>query len=102
MTTTRSENPAAVAAPAILACYEDLRRQALDPADLVHRGSGLALFVRQGMKNWMEALSRHIPSVPAKPRIKTGLEQASPLRDSRELVSILASMALGSRQEARR
>lgn len=102
MTTTQSESPARVADPAILACYEDLRRQALHPADPVHRESGLALFVRYGMKSWMEAWSRRIPSVAAKPQIKTSLEQVCPLQDSLELVSILASMALGSCQEGRR
>jgi len=102
MTTTQSKSPATVADPAILACYEDLREEALHPAGPLHRGAGLALFVRHGMKNWMEAWSARIPSMPAKPEIKPGLEQFPPVRGSRELVSILASMALGSRQEARR
>lgn len=102
MTPTQSEIPATAADSTILTRYEDLRRQALYSADPVHRGSGLVLFVRQGMKSWMEAWSRCIPSIPAEPQIKTGLEQASPIQGSRELVSILASMALGSRQEARR
>lgn len=101
MTDRHLETTTTAADPTILARYEDLRRQALHPADPAHRGSGLVLFVRQGMKSWMETWSRCIPSIPAKPRIKTGLEQASPIQGSRELVAILASMALGSRQEAR-
>lgn len=99
--TQQSEIPISIAAPAILAGYEELRRQALHKADPMHRGAGLALFVRQGMRSWMQAWSRCRPSVPSKPQIKTSVEQVSPIQGSRELVSILASMALGSRQEAR-
>jgi len=101
MTTTPSEIPATAADPTILARYEDLRRQALHPADPVHRGSGLVLFVQHGMKNWMEAWSQRNPRVPNKLQITAGLEQVLPIQGSRELISILAGMALGSRQEAR-
>jgi hypothetical protein len=53
------------------------------------------------MKNWMEAWSQRNPSVPNKLQITAGLEQVLPIQGSRELISILAGMTLGSRQEAR-
>lgn len=102
MTTTKSEMPTTATDPEIVAHYEDLRRQAMHPTDRMHRGTGFVLFVRRGMRDWMEAWLRCSPSVPAMPQTMTGLEQPSPIHRSRELVLILASMALGSRQEAKR
>jgi hypothetical protein len=102
MTNRQPQTTTAAADPTILARYEDLRRQALQMADPASRGSGLVMFVRQGMKNWMEAWSQCMPSVPTRPMIKARLDQVPPVQWSREVVSILASMALGSFWEARR
>jgi hypothetical protein len=102
MTNKQSEIPTTAAQQRILERYEDLRRQALCTADPVHRGSGLVMFIRQGMKTWMEAWSRCMPGVATNPQMQTSVDQVSAIEGSRELVSILASMALRSRWEARR
>jgi len=87
---------------AIVSRYEGLRRHALGSADETGRGSGLALFVRQGMKSWMQAWSQCVIGGPATPQAKTGPEEVSPMELNREAVMILASMALSGRcQEAR-
>jgi hypothetical protein len=86
----------------IVSRYEELRRQALGAADEAGRGSGLALFVRQGMKSWMQAWSQGVIGGPATSPTKTGPEEVSPMQLNREVVMILASMALsGHCQEAR-
>jgi hypothetical protein len=86
----------------MMADYEELRRQALRTDGGASRGFGLALLVRQGMKSWMEAGLRCRASLSAKPSLQTGLEAVSPMPWNREVVMILASMALHSnRQEVR-
>jgi hypothetical protein len=52
------------------------------------------------MKSWMQACSRYVSREPVMSATKTDLEEVSPIQSSREVVVILASMALGS-QEAR-
>jgi hypothetical protein len=87
---------------ALVSCYEGLRRQALGAREEGGRGLGLALLVRQGMKSWMQAWSQCVTRRPAVSTTKTGLEGVSPIQSRREVVVILASMALGGhRQEAR-
>lgn len=86
----------------IVSRYEELRRQALGAADEAGRGSGLALFVRQGMKSWMQAWSQCGIGGPATSPTRTGPEEVSAMQLNREVVMILASMALiGHCQEAR-
>ncbi len=99
MTDRQSETRTTMPSPKILERYEDLRQQALRRVDPVHRGSGLALFVRKGMMSWMEACSRCLAGVATKPEIQPGVDQVSPVQASRELVSILANMALITRLE---
>ena len=87
---------------ALVSRYEGLRRQALGWDDETDRGSGLALFVRQGMTSWMQAWSRCEIRKPAISQIKNGSEEVTPIQLNREAVMILASMALSGRcQEAR-
>jgi len=87
---------------AIVSRYEGLRRQALGSVDETGRGSGLALFVRQGMTSWMQAWSQCVICGPATSQAKTGSEEVSSMQLNREAVMILASMALSGRfREAR-
>jgi hypothetical protein len=98
------QQPASVSGmdSAIVSRYEGLRRHVLGLADETDRGSGLALFVRQGMTSWMQAWSQcGIPGA-AISQIKNGPEKVSSMQLNREAVMILASMALSGRcQEAR-
>ena len=88
--------------PALVSCYEGLRRHALGARDVQGRGLGLALLVREGMKSWMQAWAQYVKRGPAMSATKAGFEEVSPIQSSREVVMILASMALGShRREAR-
>jgi hypothetical protein len=83
----------------MVAHYEELRRQALRTDGRASGGFGWALLVRPGMKSWMEAGLRHRASLPAKPSFETGLEAVSPMPWNREVVMILASMALGRNRQ---
>jgi hypothetical protein len=54
------------------------------------------------MKSWMQAWAQYVKRGPAMSATKAGFEEVSPIQSSREVVVILASMALGShRREAR-
>lgn len=82
--------------------YEELRRQGLDQSGGRRGALGLALFIRQGMKSWMEACSHCLPSgVPVKPQNESGPEAMVPLDLHAEVVRILAGMALHRRLEVR-
>jgi len=102
MTSWQTKATTSAGDPPLVVRYEELRQQALRTAGDVSRGSGLALFVRQGMKSWMEAWSRCTAAVSTKGQINTGLEEVFSTPPSREVVMILASMALANRQEAKR
>lgn len=84
--------------PALVAGYEDLRRQALD-GGAYHQGLGMVLFLRQGMVAWMMAwLESNSPAPQAqKPRHGGRI----PENHRSEIVGILAAMALSHWQEAR-
>lgn len=81
-------------AEALVAGYEELRSQVL----CGQRGPGLALFMRRGMREWMNACS-----LCPVPRSTIQAEGAPALaQDLRtEVVLILAGMVLRSCQEAR-
>jgi hypothetical protein len=80
----------------LVSCYERLRRQALGARDWEGRGLGLALLVREGMKSWMQTLSQYVTRGPAISTTQADVEDVSPSQLSREVVVILASMALGA------
>jgi len=102
MTSQQLSAPVSGTDSTIVSRYEGLRRQALGSADGADRGAGLALFVRQGMKSWMQAWSQCVISGPSTSQAKTSPEEDSPMQLNREAVMILASMALSGRcQEAR-
>lgn len=81
----------------LLARYEELRQQA-KRHDAGH-GMGLTLFIRQGMKTWMEAWSRCAPSSPAVEQ--NNKEILSPSLQS-DMTMILAGMVLHAWQKERR
>jgi len=87
---------------AIVHSYEGLRRAALGSARETGREPGLALFVRQGMTSWMRAWSKWGMREAAVLQINKGPEGAPLIPLNREVVMILASMALrGHCDEAR-
>ena len=46
--------------------YEDLRRQVLSPTGVGRGGRGVVLFLRQGMKAWMDAWLGCVTAGPTK------------------------------------
>jgi hypothetical protein len=82
--------------------YEELRRQALTPKSWGGGTQGLALFLRQGMKGWMDAWSRCHIVEPAKALIDSrSAEEVVPRNLHAEVVTILAAMALSIGTETR-
>jgi hypothetical protein len=91
--------PAHTAAPleknGCTAAYEELRRQILNG----QRGPGLALFMRRGMREWMNACSLWLAPSPIK-EFTAALDQAVLPQGARtEIVLILAGMLLHGCQE---
>ena len=80
----------------LIARYEELRSQVL--GGLGH-GMGLALFLRQGMRSWIEAW-RHCTLGAPREQNQSDPTVATPLRT--ELAMLLASMVLLNHQEASR
>jgi hypothetical protein len=78
--------------------YEDLRALVLKG---IGRGLGLALFLRQGMKAWMQACSQWSPQVSRDTTSNLALHYELPLDSRDQLVMILAGMALNGYWEAR-
>lgn len=77
----------------LAARYEQLRRHMLGGAG---RGTGLILFLRQGMRAWMEACDRSAPAAWA--AIGTGSDDVLlPPLARLEVTLILAGMALRNR-----
>ena len=79
----------------LIAAYEELRRQILNG----QRGPGLALFMRRGMREWMNACSLCLAPCPTK-EFTTAPDHAVLPRSARtEVVLILAGMLLHGCQE---
>jgi hypothetical protein len=82
--------------------YEQLRRQVLSLKGGGSTSQGLALFLRQGMKRWMDDWSRCPVTESAKAAIQCRPVEAVVPWDLRaEVVAILTDMALSIRQEVR-
>ncbi|HSQ49741.1 MAG TPA: hypothetical protein VLL94_00585 [Nitrospiraceae bacterium] len=83
--------------------YEELRRQTLSPKGGGSGGRGLVLFLREGMKAWMDAWLGCLIAGPTKPPNKSGsmVESVVPWDLRGQVVAILAGMALSIRQEMR-
>ena len=78
--------------------YEDLRRQALGG---VGTGRGLVLFLRQGMRSWIEAWPRtwHVPVDPSREHAPASTMPGAVRAD---VVRLLASLVLHQEPEVRR
>jgi hypothetical protein len=91
--------PANTAAPlekdGLIAAYEELRRQILNGG----RGPGLALFMRRGMREWMNACSLCLAPSPTKEFTAAPDQAVLPQGARTEVVLILAGMLLHGCQE---
>lgn len=76
--------------------YEELRCQALGE---VGRGLGMVLFLREGMKAWMEAWMNSTPSTAERAPASRGASIAVPEVIRNEAILVLVEMALGVQQE---
>ena len=86
----------------LVARYEELRQQALGKWERGWGGRGFALFLRQGMKGWMEAWYRCVPEIPAHPLRGYSREEIVSLDLRAEVVMVLTGMVLREGQEVRR
>jgi hypothetical protein len=91
--------PADTAAPldkdGFIAAYEELRRQILNG----QRGTGLALFMRRGMREWMNACSLCLAPSPTQEFTAAPDQAVLPQGARAEVVLILAGMVLHGCQE---
>lgn len=84
---------------ALIAAYEELRRRFLSR----QQGPGLTLFMRRGMREWINAYSLYVCSPPAPAVLTTPNDHAVlPHGVLAEVVLILAGMLLHDCHEARR
>ena len=94
-----SLRPTHTAAPlekdGLIAAYEELRRQILNG----QRGPGLTLFMRRGMREWMNACSLCPAPSPTKEFTAAADEAVLPQGARTEVVLILAGMLLHGCQE---
>ena len=91
-----------LSAPAgdLLERYEDLRRQVLSQKGVGHGGQGLVLFLRQGMKAWLDAWSCCFIARPTRaPMESNAMGSVVPWNLRDEVAAILAGMALSIGQE---
>lgn len=84
----------------LIACYEQLRQQALGRPRAIPHGQGLALLMRSGIAGWMQAWSLRVATVVAPPEQRPGDDAIFPCEMHREVTLILAGMVLNGRQEA--
>jgi hypothetical protein len=79
----------------LIAAYEELRRQIVNG----QRGPGLALFMRRGMREWMNACSLCLAPSPTKEFSAAPDEAVLPQDARTDMVLILAGMLLNGCQE---
>lgn len=80
--------------------YEDLRRQVLSQNSAGQGGQGLVLFLRQGMKAWMDAWISCLIAAPTRAPIEShALGSVVPWDLRGEMTAILAGMALSIGEE---
>ena len=84
-----------VAREDLISYYEELRLQALGQTG-VSRGLGLALFLRQGMRCWVESWSKCAPTPRPTQEVSSG--HSIPRELQGEITNILAGMVLNSRR----
>lgn len=79
----------------LIGAYEELRSQILNG----QRGAGLALFMRRGMREWMNACSLRVAPFPAKEFTAAPDKAVLPQGARTEIVLIVAGMLLHGCQE---
>lgn len=84
----------------LVARYERLRRDAIEPPACQGEGLGLALFLQRGMTAWMEAWSECAPACEARTRSQTSGEETIPADVRSQIATLLAGMILCLQQEA--
>lgn len=98
MTPEAGVAPLVDSADALRTGYEDLRQGVLGPGDGA-QSLGEALLMRRGMAAWMRAWAEIAPSKEKTPREAAECDGVLPVVGRGEIVTILAHMALGARQE---
>ena len=71
--------------------YEELRRQA---AGELGRGAGMVVFLRQGMKAWMDSWSKWASEPTERPSNRSDSGNVLPPKARDEITLVLAGMAL--------
>jgi hypothetical protein len=88
-----------IAGPELTEQYEQLRRAATSWSEHGAERLGLALFLRRGMKAWMQARSpgtdRVTPNAPCQPAIT----EAVPIDLRTQIAMLVAGIILGLQQE---
>jgi hypothetical protein len=79
--------------------YEELRQQALGE---MGRGLGMVLFLREGMKAWMEAWANATLQLPQRPPSSPAAGLTLPQGAREEAILVLAEMALRVQSEVNR
>ena len=82
----------------LIARYEELRQLALGRCGA--QAQGLVLFMRRGMRAWMQAWGQCVPPPLASPAAPPDEQQTCPAQLHAEVAMLLASMVLFARQEA--
>ncbi len=83
----------------LISRYEELRQQALGrPGGIL--GQGLALLMRSGIREWMQAWAQCGVQITAPPKQRLDEDESFPLAMHREVTLILAAMVLHGCQEA--
>jgi hypothetical protein len=82
----------------VVAHYEQLRDDALDPANRLAAPPGRALFLRRGMAGWMLAWSACRDEPDARPNPVRAASPPLPQDLRAQLATILAGMILGQQQ----
>jgi hypothetical protein len=75
---------------ALAARYESLRQEVVSAGDRRHRMSSLALFMRKGMAAWMKGVEEE----PVRAATTPAIARCMPEGIERNLVDIVATMAL--------
>jgi hypothetical protein len=79
--------------------YEELRCQALGE---MGRGLGMVLFIREGMKTWIEAWMNSVLRIAERPPSSLGSRLIVPPGVREEAILVLAGMALSIQAEVDR
>jgi hypothetical protein len=85
--------------PDLVAHYEQLRRDAKDPARS-REGLGLALFLRRGMTAWMQAWSQCTSRITPQAQTRSATTAPIPIDVRAQVATLLAGIILGLQQEA--